>query len=1451
MGSIRSLAAKTRPGWAQSTRASPRRWARTLTVSRVWGLFRKRGSEPGDAKSDDHGSGKGAPTNNETEPIPDLSPVRERLERERAERDREAQADDEGLDLGRDHEDGVRARNADGPSLTRGRSWVADAVAHERKTHPVPSADEEALTALDLERAEEARALEAAVDAAQDSWLHELAQLGGPSPLLDFADEPGTYVELTSAHPGGIAPFAAGKTVLLSALVRENSSFRGARDAADLIAQKGTELLAGRGMSTIQLATGFAEWTQDGTHFRAPILTRTVDLRRAGRDYEFTLKGPSRVNASLVRHLAQHFGVRLPVAELLGLAKSNDAFLPQQVFDRTRALGASIPQFTVSARAVISSFGEVASAMLRDTNELTHPVLRALAGDEDARQQVSAPQPAEQRPSPDRRDPVGDRFLLDADTEQERVVDAIAAGNSAVINTMPGTGLTQTVINALGLLVADGKRVLVVTPRSASIRAIRARLKSVGLEGLAVTPRTLRRDAIASISRNEKARKPAMHELDDALVRLRHVLADYRDALVHPDPALGVSALDALEELSRLELRDQPPITTARLDRDAIEAIATGRDAIARQLRAAGELGQFKYGPDDSPWYGVSFESTDEANRAQEAAVELDAGTLVEVIDRAQELVGRTRMRPAETYGELGIYLRLLLDLRETLDRFRPAVFDHSLTDVIHATNPKREGSDLTSARRRQLRQLAKDYVRPGVVVEDLHESLKLAQRQRILWHRYVTDGSTPTVPTGISDVRKFHREVAEKLRLLDEPLVDAGAVSLSELPLAELPARITELAADSEVLHNLVERLTIIERLENLGLTPLLEDLSERHVEADALGDELELAWWQSVLEDLLDRDKALLNANTRVVTRLESDFRVVDQAHTDHSAAQLAWQLAEAWKVAIVDYSEQADALRQLLRRPGVPSTKLAVEAGDVSKSIAQLWLTTPYDVPLVSERIHFDTVVLVDAGTMSIAESIGAIRRGDQVVAFGDPVTQYPTPFTVAVTRPAADSTDTWGLRHSDEVGESVYSRLAEFLPEHALTRSYRAGGEDLAELVNRRFYKGRIRSMPWAGTLLGHSSLSFSFVENGTGLPDPITGGVESTDAEVSRVVELVVDHAVHRPRESLMVVTASALHARRVEQAVYSAASRRSDIADFFTAARGEPFTVTTIELATAQSRDRVIFSIGFGRTPHGRVLANFGVLGTELGERALAVAMTRARRSLVIVSCIRPGELDPSRMSRGVLGLAQILGEAESSETGSAQQSSAQPSSVKAGSGEAAAGEPSAESSDGEEHEVEAPPMLLDLANRLESFGMTVELFHRGRIPLAAAYRGRAIAIDTDGLDLRIAGSADATLRETLRLRPELLKRLGWYYLRVHSFELFAHPEAVARRIGKALKVPLPAETAGITAGSMQGELGELTSGGSVTNAGASAGANLASVTLPDGNQQIAIARPGEPGGAS
>ena len=142
--------------------------------------------------------------------------------------------------------------------------------------------------------------------------------------------------------------------------------------------------------------------------------------------------------------------------------------------------------------------------------------------------------------------------------------------------------------------------------------------------------------------------------------------------------------------------------------------------------------------------------------------------------------------------------------------------------------------------------------------------------------------------------------------------------------------------------------------------------------------------------------------------------------------------------------------------------------------------------------------------------------------------------------------------------------------------------------------------------------------------------------------------------------------------------------------------------------------------------------------------------MTRARRAMTIVSCFRPGDLDAKRVQHGVVDLAELL---------SMENPGVQPPDLPA----------------------ERDPLVGELADRLEKLGLTVALDYRGAIPLAASLGERAIAVDLD------YSGTDMSLREALRLRPAVLRRLGWHYHRVQSFDLFADPEAAALRIARII----------------------------------------------------------------
>ena len=1176
-------------------------------------------------------------------------------------------------------------------------------------------------------------------------WRQQLAEVGGPSPLLHFVDAPRTRIELSTTHPGGLAQFITGKSTLLSNLIRDDLALRSAKLAAGEIATKSLELATARGLDAVHLGIGIAEWQHDGAEFRSPVLLRPLAIRRYGKDFELRLRGTPYLNPELAHALTEQFGVTLDADAFVALAEEDGSFKPNKVIDRLRGLTSHLEWFNVQPRLVVSSFVDVSRRMQADAAQLEHPLLDALAGNPTAKWAVGESYAPVDPQHPDDRAPETDTLLLDADTEQENVIAQIAAGNSVVVKTLPGTGGTQTIVNALGCLVAQNKRVLVVSPRRSTLTGIGQRLADVGLPGFAVSPSTLKRDLIRSIGRNEKAHPASLSDVDDAMVRLRKVLLDYRAAIARRDVGLGISVLDCLTELSRLALLPNPPSTTARLSRTSIERLAENRDRAAEAMVKAAALGEFKYGPGDSPWYGAEFPNSQAADNAHQLAKQLHEEDVPRLLVRASELIDGTHMRPFTSISELGRYLRLLTEIRDTLDKFQPVVYDRSLGELIAATASRRESTHLTGPNRRRLRKLAKEYLRPGVHVSDMNEALVRIQQQRLLWQRYAPAGITPQIPVGIASVQVLHQQVEQDLSTLNGPLGLTGERELGNQPIDQLTGWLQGLAAESDALANLQERTQLRGTLQDLQLHPLIEDLSSRHVPEGQVAAELELAWWQSALESLLEADRALLGANTSVLDRLEADFRLVDEAHAAGSSQLLAWQLAENWNIGLVDWPDEATQLKRALRRTAITSEQLHAAAPHLSRTLAPVWLASPYQVDQITDAMHFDTVIIVDAGATTLAETVGAIRRAKQTVAFGDPVTQTPAAFSTRIDEaPDTDFADegTLDALHAD----STLARLGTLLPTLALTRSYRAGGEDLAELVNRRFYGGKIESLPWAGSFLGHGSLRLEHVAGGFGMPDEDSGAVESVDAEVDRVVELVMEHAAKRPNESLMVITASEKHAVRVQQAVLGALSGRPGLSEFVLSDRSEPFTVTTIERAVAQSRDRVIFSIGYGRTPHGRVLSDFGALGHPGGERLLAVAMTRARRGMVIVTCFEPEDIDESRMHHGAIALAEILADATARTAI-------------------------------ENLPDDSEPMLVDLAKRLESRGLRVALGHRGKLGLVTSHGGMCLTIETDSV---LQG---ASLRESLRLRPELLRRLGWHYLRVHAFELFSNPDAVADRV--------------------------------------------------------------------
>jgi len=281
-----------------------------------------------------------------------------------------------------------------------------------------------------------------------------------------------------------------------------------------------------------------------------------------------------------------------------------------------------------------------------------------------------------------------------------------------------------------------------------------------------------------------------------------------------------------------------------------------------------------------------------------------------------------------------------------------------------------------------------------------------------------------------------------------------------------------------------------------------------------------------------------------------------------------------------------------------------------------------------------------------------------------------------------------------------------------------------------------------------------------------MPAPGAHAIESTSAEVRAVVDAVIEHAVESPERSLAVVALSDRHAQRISEALAAVRSKEPGLASFFDPATPEPFVVIGPQQALGLTRESLILSVGFAKTPHRRVIHDFGILSTEKGADALAEVLRIVRGDLTLVSSLRSDEIDRDRLHHeGSRMLVDLLEIAEG----------------HAGEGMDAwpvlAGEPDR--------------LLVDLADHLYSRGLEV-VANVGipggmRVPLAIghpALPGRLLlAILTD--DEEYLSEPSQRVRD--RARPRWLEAQGWHVYTALSMALFIDPEKETNTIVDAV----------------------------------------------------------------
>ncbi|CAM2946535.1 DUF4011 domain-containing protein [Actinomyces slackii] len=365
-----------------------------------------------------------------------------------------------------------------------------------------------------------------------------------------------------------------------------------------------------------------------------------------------------------------------------------------------------------------------------------------------------------------------------------------------------------------------------------------------------------------------------------------------------------------------------------------------------------------------------------------------------------------------------------------------------------------------------------------------------------------------------------------------------------------------------------------------------------------------------------------------------LDAYRQVQERLRTGLRAELLEGALARRDRV-LAEERVRLDALDQeiTLRRGTMSIREMIDSYGDLVVALTPCILVSPDSVSrfFPADRQYVDIVVFDEASQIPVADAVGTMGRGRSVVVVGDPEQMPPTAFE---ERGAAQDEDP--QHEQTEERESILdSCLAGGVRSHRLTWHYRSRVESLIAFSNERYYDGALASFPSPlgvmapeGPLDGHgTSLRrvdgfYIRPEEAEQHPDARPG---TNPAEAREIVSEVLARFEASPEvtPSLGIITLNAKQRDLIESLLRAEGSQRIVSALHET----DGLFVKNLENVQGDERDTILFSLGFSANSAGELPLDFGPLSWAGGQKRLNVAITRARRQVIVVASFDPEDL--------------------------------------------------------------------------------------------------------------------------------------------------------------------------------------------------------------------------------
>lgn len=998
------------------------------------------------------------------------------------------------------------------------------------------------------------------------------------------------------------------------------------------------------GANTLFIVFGTLKWyeTEKSVVAReAPLLLFPVQLIRKSAG-TFVLRGRDEdmnVNTTLLEYLRTQFGVA--VKGLSELPVDESGYDIDRILATIRAQIAGRPRWEIKDRCLLGLFSFSKFVMWNDIHEnfsliAKNPIIEALV----ARRTLGGDEAAVDVRSLDGEKEPGELCVpIEADSSQLGAIAMAGEGRSFIMYGPPGTGKSQTITNIIANALCHDKRVLFVAEKAAALEVVQKRLERIGIGAFCLelhSNKATRSHMLGQLQEALDAGHPAepaeFEEKSRELFEERQHLQKYIDAL-HARGSRGLSVYDCIAGYERREgapLDIDRACITDSMTKDDITALAGKVSSLESVFSVAGN-------PADHPLRGltVNEESLSAADRLRDGlrAVADKLPPAMKALGRLWELLGR---EPGLTFADLDEALELTgtwnsaeEEKRKILSSWAPEALDLQPLALKQEWEDAKNSFILLSYFRKKS-FIRKTRIYNGKLTAENADSeidalLSYSRMRRSL-------------PEGAVRAGALSPGERDSLKALKDALLAMADTAVIELPSLRATASAMERwLGNAGKARDWAYWCRARKELGELHMEPVLRSVLEDGVPPREAAERFLKAVCRELAVGMIDASPDLssfrgpvFEESIRKYRSLAGEFRLLSQKELFcHLASRIPERLSEP------SAQSEMGKLRRYIASKGRGMTirRIFDEVPNLINRLCPCMLMSPISVAqfLSLDREPFDLVIFDEASQMPTSEAVGTIARGKALVVAGDPKQMPPTSFF------SSDTTDESESDYDDM--ESILDDCRTLSMAAApLQWHYRSRSESLIAFSNLEYYGGSLYTFPSVrdrGSMVRYVPVEGTYD----------FGRTRSNRAEA----DAIVDEVIRRWRDpelrkdSIGIIAFSKAQQNLIDDVLTERIAGDAGL-EAMASQENEGLFVKNLENVQGDERDVILFSVGYGPDKRGRVSMNFGPLNGKGGERRLNVAVSRARKEMMVFAILRPEQIDLSRSNaRGVEGLKRFL----------------------------------------------------------------------------------------------------------------------------------------------------------------------------------------------------------------